>query len=391
MNLNFNFQGLIGIMAAGALCVLSACGSNEQTGQGYGAMAPTLAVITVAPGSIDLENTFPATIKGKTDIDVRPMVSGNIVAVHVDEGQRVHKGQILFTIDQVPYQAAVDQARAAVNVASTAVETAQISYNSNKALFDKNIISAHALQISANQLAQAKAQLAQANAGLVNAEKNLSYTQVTAPSDGVVGSIPLRVGALASPSGQALTTVSDNSEVYAYFSLNEKEILDLTDGGAETLEAAIASMPEVNLRLANGTIFPNPGKVATVSGVIDGSTGSATVRALFNNVNNMLRSGSTGTVIMPVNTTDVLIIPQKATFEVQDRKFVYTVDGDNVLHTTPITVMAQQDGKNYVVTSGLNAGDRIVIEGVGMSARDGITINPADPAAAQQQQQQPQQ
>ncbi|MDE5958943.1 MAG: efflux RND transporter periplasmic adaptor subunit, partial [Muribaculaceae bacterium] len=181
-------------------------------------MAPSLAVQTVAPGSIQLESTFPATIKGKTDIDVRPMVSGNIVSVHVDEGQRVNKGQLLFTIDQVPYLAAVDQARASVNVASTAVETAQISYNSNKALFDKNIISEHALQISANQLAQAKAQLAQANAGLTNAEKNLSYTQVVAPSDGVVGSIPLRVGALASPSGQALTTVSDNSEVYAYFS-----------------------------------------------------------------------------------------------------------------------------------------------------------------------------
>ncbi len=190
------------------------------------------------------------------------------------------------------------------------------------------------------------------------------------------------------PSGLALTTtVSDNSQVYACFSLNEKQILDLTDGGASTLEAAIAAMPEVKLRLANGTVFPNPGKVATVSGVIDASTGSATVRALFSNNNNMLRSGSTGSVIMPMNQTDVIIVPQKATFEVQDRKFVYTVDADNVLHSTPIEVLGIQDGRNYVVTSGLNQGDRIVVEGVGVKARDGITITPVDAAAQQQNKQ----
>lgn len=386
MNTRFNLSSLAAVMAAYAVTILSACGSKGDASAAAGA-APALAVETITPGSIELETVFPSTIKGKTDIEVRPMVSGNITAVHVDEGQRVHKGQALFTIDQVPYQAAVDQAQASVNVASTAVQTAQISYDSNKALFDKNIISAHALQISANQLAQAKAQLAQAQAGLVNAQKNLSYTQVIAPSDGIVGTIPLRVGALASPSGLALTTVSDNSQVYAYFSLNEKQILDLTDGGASTLEAAIAAMPEVKLRLANGTVFPNPGKVATVSGVIDASTGSATVRALFSNNNNMLRSGSTGSVIMPMNQTDVIIVPQKATFEVQDRKFVYTVDADNVLHSTPIEVLGIQDGRNYVVTSGLNQGDRIVVEGVGVKARDGITITPVDAAAQQQNKQ----
>ncbi len=386
MNTRFNLSSLAAVMAASAVTILSACGSKGDASAAAGA-APALAVETITPGSIELETVFPSTIKGKTDIEVRPMVSGNITAVHVDEGQRVHKGQALFTIDQVPYQAAADQAQASVNVASTAVQTAQISYDSNKALFDKNIISAHALQISANQLAQAKAQLAQAQAGLVNAQKNLSYTQVIAPSDGIVGTIPLRVGALASPSGLALTTVSDNSQVYAYFSLNEKQILDLTDGGASTLEAAIAAMPEVKLRLANGTVFPNPGKVATVSGVIDASTGSATVRALFSNNNNMLRSGSTGSVIMPMNQTDVIIVPQKATFEVQDRKFVYTVDADNVLHSTPIEVLGIQDGRNYVVTSGLNQGDRIVVEGVGVKARDGITITPVDAAAQQQNKQ----
>lgn len=373
MNLTFNKQGFAAAAAACTLCMLSACGSSDQSAQGD--QAPSLAVMTVAPGAIELESSYPATIKGKTDIDVRPMVSGNIVAVHVDEGQRVHKGQTLFTIDQVPYQAAVDQARAAVNVANSAVETATISYNSNKALFDKDIISSHALQISANQLAQAKAQLAQANAGLVNAQKNLSYTVVTAPSDGVVGSIPLRVGALASPSGQALTTVSDNSQVYAYFSLTERQILDLTGGGSKPLATAIAEMPEVKLKLANGSIYPEDGKVATVSGVIDASTGASTVRALFNNPNGVLRSGSTGTIIVPEDFTDVIVIPQTATGEIQGSKYVLTVDDNNTLHQQIIEISPLQDGKNYVVTSGLNAGERIVTEGVGTKARNGVKIN----------------
>lgn len=364
----------LAVAAVSALSMLTACGGNDQAQTGQ--VAPALAVETISTGNIELESLYPATIKGKTDIDVRPMVSGNIVAVHVDEGAQVSQGQLLFTIDQVPYQAAVDQAQAQVNVAKTAVETAQISVNSNRALREKNIISEQAMQISENQLAQAKAQLAQAEAGLINAQKNLSYTQVVAPSSGVVGSIPLRVGSLASPSGQALTTVSDNSEVYAYFSLTERQILDMTDGGATTLDQAIAEMPAVKLRLANGSTYPYEGKIATVSGVIDASTGASTVRALFRNNNGVLRSGSTGSIVVPINLEDVIIIPQSATTEIQGSRFVYVVDENNVLHQSPIEVLAQQDGKRYVVTSGLNVGDRIIVQGIGTTARDGLTIQP---------------
>lgn len=366
----------VAVVAMSAISVLSGCSKGDAMSAGQ--TAPALAVETIAPGNIQLESLYPATIKGKTDIEVRPMISGNIVAVHVDEGAHVEKGQVLFTIDQVPYQAAVDQAQASVNVARTAVETAQISVNSNRALREKNIISAHAMQISENQLAQAKAQLAQAEAGLTNAKKNLSYTQVTAPSSGVVGSIPLRVGALASPSGLALTTVSDNSQVYAYFSLTERQILDLTNGGEISLNQAIAKMPAVKLKLANGSIYPIEGKVATVSGVIDASTGASTVRALFANDNGILRSGSTGSIIIPEDFTDVIIVPQKATGEIQGNKYVLTVDADNVLHQQTIEVSPLQDGSNYVVTSGLKPGDRIVTEGVGTKARNGVTIQPVD-------------
>lgn len=398
MKRNASIFGLAA-MAMSALSMLSSCGGKDDQAQAAAAaaqQAPTLTVQTITPGSISLESVYPATIKGKTDIDVRPMISGNIVAVHVDEGQHVTKGQPLFTIDQTQYLAAVEQAQASVNSARTAVESQEISVKSNRALRDKNIISEQAMQLSENQLAQAKASLAQAEAALINARKNLSYTQVVAPSSGVIGAIPLRVGALASPSGQALTTVSDNSQVYAYFSLTERQILDMTENGAKNLNTAIAEMPAVKLKLANGQIYPKEGHVATVSGVIDASTGASTVRALFDNQSGVLRSGSTGSVIVPMELNDVIIVPQTATTESQDIRFVFTVDENNVLHQTAIEVLPVQDGKNFVVTSGLNPGDVIVVQGVGTAARNGVTINPVTPeqaaAAAQQQAaQQPQQ
>lgn len=385
-----NTSFLIAAVIASSLpAVLTSCGSNQQ--QMMQQSAPAIATMTVTPGTADLESAYPATIKGKTDIDIRPQVTGFITKVHVDEGERVRKGQTLFTLDQVQFQAAVDQAQAAVNVAKTAVETAQITADNNRALAAKNIISDYARQVSDNQLAQAQAQLAQAQAGLVNAKKNLAYTVVTSPSDGVVGSIPNREGSLASPSlAQPLTTVSDNSEVYAYFSLNEKDLLNLTENGTKSLDASISDMPEVTLRLATGEIYPEKGKVATVSGVIDNTTGAATVRALFKNPNGMLRSGSTGQVLMPATFTDVIQIPQKATNELQNIRFAYVVNDSNVIVATPIQVSNLNDGKNFVVTSGLTAGQKIAIEGIGTKVRDGITIQPVD-AAAQQQQAAPQQ
>ncbi len=378
---------------AGAAMMLASCGDKQQGAQGAGA-PPEIAVITVEPGSAEFQSSYPATIKGKTDIDIRPQVTGFITKVHVDEGQRVRKGQALFTIDQVQYQAAVDQAQASVNAAKTAVANAQINADNNKALYDRNIISENTWQVSFNQLQQAKAQLAQAQAALTNAKKNLSYTVVTAPSDGVVGTIPSREGSLASPSSVTpLTTISDNSEMYAYFSLTEKDLLDMTDNGTTKLDAAIKAMPAVSLTLADGTKYPIQGKVATVSGIIDNSTGAASVRALFDNPSGMLRSGNTGMVNIPVTAENAIVIPQKATFEIQDLKYVFVLNDSNMTVNTPIEVLPLNDGKNYVITSGLKAGDRVVIEGVGTSVRAGMPVNPVDAKAAaaeaQQQQQAP--
>ena len=377
-------QATAAIVAVSASMSMASCGGNQQQGMGMG-QAPVIATQTVSMGETDLNSSYPATIKGKTDIQIRPQISGFITKVHVDEGQHVRKGQLLFTIDQVQYQAAVDQAQAQVNSATTAVETARRTADSKQHLYERNIISEYENQLAKNSLAQAQAQLATAQAALVSARKNLAYTEVTSPSDGVVGSIPNREGSLASPSMvQPLTTVSDNNDVYAYFALNEKDILSLTDGGEVSLSDRIREMPEVTLRLADGSIYPLKGKVATVSGVIDNTTGTATVRALFSNPNGMLRSGSTGQILIPTVQESVLIIPQKATFEIQDRKFVYVVNDSNKTVSTPITVAPQNDGKNFVVTSGLTPGQRIAVEGVGSTLREGMTIQPADPAVAQQ-------
>jgi len=370
-------------LAAG---VLTSCGGQQAPQQ----QAPQVAVMSVAESSADLEESFPATLKGKTDIDIRPQVTGFITKVHVDEGQRVHKGQVLFTLDQVQFRAAVEQAEAAVNVARTAVSNAQLTADNKRTLLDKNIISQYEWQLADNQLQTAKAQLAEAQAALVTARKNLAYTVVTAPSNGVVGTIPSREGSLASPSSQLpLTTISDNSEIYAYFSLTEKDIITMTGNGAKSLDEAIKEMPQVQLMLADGSIYGQSGTVTTISGVINSSTGAASVRAKFDNPSGMLRSGATGQVIIPRHFDNVIMIPQKATNELQDRRFAYVVNDSNKVVATPVTVATINDGKSFVVTSGLKPGDKIAVEGVGIVVRDGVVITPVDAAAKEAQAQQP--
>ena len=385
-------------LALGAAFTLSvtSCGSKQDQQQ---MPDPQIAVMQVTPSSASNAAQYPALIKGKTDIEIRPQISGFITKVHVDEGQHVKKGQVLFTIDQVQYEAALRQAQsqvanavAAVNSAKTRVATAKMTADTKRDLLNKNIISQYEYQLADNDLQTANAALAQANAALAQAnsqvtiaKKNLAYTVVTSPSDGVVDSIPSREGSLASPSSmEPLTTISDNNDVYAYFSLTEKDLLDLTEGGQRSLAQAIQAMPEVTLRLANGSEYPLKGKVATVNGLIDTSTGAASVRALFPNPSGMLRSGSTGTIMIPVSQSDALVIPQKATFELQDKRFVYTVNDSNKVVTTPITVQEISDGQNFVVTSGLKAGDRVAIEGVGSKLKDGMKIVPVDAASQPQ-------
>ena len=253
------------VLLACCLALLSSCGQGDKgTGK-----APEFAVIEAKTTTANLTNSYPATIKGKQDVEIRPMVSGFITKLHVDEGATVRKGQVLFSIDPVQYQAAVNSAKAAVETAKAAVNTQELTVNNKRELNKKNIISDYDLQMAENQLAQTKAQLAQANAQLVNAKNNLSYTSVTSPSDGVVGSIPYRVGSLVSPSvASPLTTVADISEMYAYFSMTERQLLSQIREGGSTKEI-LEKMPNVQLQLIDGTMYADSGRVETISGVID--------------------------------------------------------------------------------------------------------------------------
>lgn len=369
------------LLASGALVLPSCKGSSAQQ---QGAQAPELAVITMETTDATLETAYPTTLEGKNDVEIRPQVSGFITKVNVEEGDHVQKGQVLFTIDQVQLQAAVDQAQAAVAVAQANVNTATTNANNNKILFDKNIISASAYQTSVDALNSAKAQLQQAQAGLTSARKNLSYTSVTAPVSGIVGTVDFKEGTLVSPS-TLLTVLSNNSDIEAYFSLTEKDLLSFTDGGKRTVAQAIKELPEVSLQLANGSIYPYKGKIFAVSGVLNQATGSATAKAAFPNPEGMLRSGNTGKILVPAIHNNAMLVPQKATFEIQDMKFVFVVNDSSKLVSRNITIAPENDGKNYIVTSGLNPGDVVLTEGVGISAREGMVISPKNasaPAAA---------
>ena len=228
------------VLLACCLALLSSCGQGDKsTGK-----APEFAVITVETTTANLTNSYPATIKGKQDVEIRPMVSGFITKLHVDEGSVVRKGQVLFSIDPVQYQAAVNSAKAAVETAKAAVNTQELTVSNKRTLNQKNIISDYDLQMAENQLAQTKAQLAQAEAQLVNAQNNLSYTNVTSPSDGIVGTIPYRVGSLVSPSmATPLTTVADISEMFAYFSMTERQLLSLIREGSQDKAAHRPALP----------------------------------------------------------------------------------------------------------------------------------------------------
>ena len=373
------FTAHLSVAAVLVMCLsFTSCGKQGQNGS---QMIKELAVVSVSSSNVELISSYPAVIKGKQDVEIRPQVSGFITRLAVDEGSVVRKGQTLFIIDPVQYEEAVNAARAAVNVAKANMATAELTAQNKRELAKNNIIGAYDLQVAENSLRVSKAVLAQATAQLVNAEKNLSYTRVSSPSDGVVGTIPFRVGSLVSPSiVTPLTTVSDISEMYAYFSMTERQLLGFTAKGTSSKDI-LSTMPSVQLKLIDGTIYADTGKVETMSGVIDQTTGSVSIRAKFSNKSKILRSGGTGIVLVPANMTDRILVPQKATYEIQDKRFVYVVDDKSTVKSTPIEIFTLDDGQNFVVTSGLKVGDKIVVEGIS-SLKDGMQIKAVTPEQA---------
>ena len=361
------------LMFAALGAVLASCGGKSGGKPNFA--DNEYAVRTVETQGTELQTTYPATIKGIQDVQIRPKVSGFITKICVHEGQSVSAGQLLFVIDNETYQAQVRQAKAAVNTAKAQLATSKLTYENSKELYANKVIGDFELQTSENNYATAQASLAQAQANLASAEEMLSYCYVKSPAAGVVGSLPYKVGALVSASSaEPLTTVSDINTMEVYFSVTEKDMLTMTKG-ADGLSGAIAAYPAIKLQLADGTVYDQPGKVVKASGVIDAATGSVSLIAHFANPKHELRSGGAGQIIIPVAASNVIIIPQEAASEVQNKKFVYIVGKDNKVKYSEIKVNPQDDGKTYIVTEGLKAGDRYVSKGI-TSLTDGMEIKP---------------
>ena len=328
--------------------------------------------ITVEKSDQVLKSGFAATINGCQTVEIRPQVSGMITDIYINEGDFVRKDSTLFVIDQTPYKAAYEIASANVMSAEANLSTAQLVLESSKELFEQDVVSEFELMTAQNNLAEAEAKLALAKAEMNKAYNNLSYTMVKSPVNGVASMIPYRVGALVNSNiSQPLVTVSDDSKIFAYFSMAENQMLDLIQEYG-SLKAAIKDMPAVELVMSNGKTYMHKGKINAVSGTISASTGAVSFRAVFPNPERLLRDGGSGTVIIPTTHEDCIIIPQTATFELQEKVFVYKVI-DGKAHSAAISVMPRNNGVDYIVESGLEVGDVIIAEGAGL-VREGATI-----------------
>lgn len=348
--------------------MLCCCGQSQQENSPQAIYETSI----VKPESRTLESFYPTTIQGRQDVDVFAQITGKIVKVCVTEGQTVKKGQTLFMIDPVPFRTAYNTAKANVNEARARLATAQMNYHANKQLYNKQIIGSVEYRTTQNALAQAQAVLEQRLAELQNAGNNLTYTKVVSPSDGVVGTLPYHAGTLVSASMlQPLTRVSDNQEVWAFFTMNETQFLSLIEQYGSK-EKALAAMPDVTLQLSNGKKYPVPGRITNISGLIDPTTGSVTLKAVFRNSRGLLYSGFTGNVCIPSINKRSMVVPQSATYEMQDKRFIYKVVGGKAI-ATPIIVLPISNGKEFIVTSGLKPGDMIVSGGIA-NIKDGMEI-----------------
>lgn len=359
--------GAIILMAATMLAVTTGCKETEEKKN-----ARQYNVMILKRTSRQLSSKYSATIRGKQDIDIRPKVGGYITSINVREGANVKKGQVLFIIDPVQYEAALQTAIANVNVAKSAVAAAELTLDSKEKLFEQKIISDYDLRMARTTLAKEKAQLAQAEANEINARNNLAYTSVKSPVDGVIGTLPFRVGTLVSPSDAApLTSVSDNSEMYVYFSMSESQVLSLTRQFG-SLDNVLKNLPSIELQLNDGSIYEEKGRIEAISGIIDQTTGAVAVRAKFPNRRRLLLSGGSGNVIVPYEQDACVVIPQSATTEVQDKVYAYQYSNGTALSKI-VNVFEITNGKEYVVTNGISEGDTLIVEGVGI-LKDGAKV-----------------
>ena len=342
------------------LLVISSCANMDDNEQ-----VEEYELLTVNTENHELQTDYAAQIKGKQDIRIIPRVEGYLQEIKVLEGQHVKQGQLLFVIDQVAYRATVKTAEANLEQAKALVDKAELEYEGKQQLYEKHVISEFDLNQTHNDLLVAKANLEAAQATLTAARNDLSFTELRSPSDGVIGRIPYRKGDFVSSSSQeGLTIVSENHEMYVYFSLSENQVMEyLATYGS--MQQTVEQMPQPQLMLPIGKIYEHMGKVESISGIVDEQTGAVSVRAVFPNPDGLLLSGGTARVVMPQLLTDVIVIPQEATYEILDKVYVYKVE-DGVTKACMIMTESINNGKQYVVRAGLHPGDVIIAKGAGL-------------------------
>ena len=357
---------LVGFLVLALLMV--SCGEEKKKAQD----AAQYQTMVVGRKDMTLSQEYSARLTGRQIVEVRPQVSGCITRILTNEGETVRKGQTLFIIDQVPYRAALEVAVAARRSAEARLATARMNYQNEQTLQESHVVGGVSVETMHNALLEAEAALAQAKAQEVNARNNLSYTEVKSPVSGVASMIPWHVGSLVSSSiSEPLVTVADDSEAYAYFSITENHVLDLVAQYGSIAEF-ISKAPAVNLRLSNGQDYAEAGRISAVSGTVDTQTGAVTLRATFPNSGHLLHNGGSATIVVPTHRKDCIVIPQEATYELQNRTFVYRVV-DGKTKATAVTLFSHNNGQEYIVEQGLNVGDTIIAEGAGL-LREGIVI-----------------
>ncbi len=354
--------------------LLAACHNNKKNDKPKAIL--DYPVLTMEPRKATTYNDFPATMQGEQVVEIRPMVDGYLEKIYVPEGANVSKGQLLFKISNPQYEQNVITAKAAIKSAVADVNAAQMDVAKVKPLVDRDIVSKYELESAQYTLQSKQAALAQANATLANAETNIGYTFIKSPQNGVIGMIPYKVGALiSSTTTNPLTTLSNAGNVYAYFSLNEKQLLSFSSHTpGKTMNEKLANLPPVNLILADGNLYTQTGKVETASGLISTSTGTAEFKATFPNPLGIIGSGASATVHIPRTNDTALLVPQSATYQLQDKTFVYKLVSGNKVISTAINATPTSDGQFMIVQSGVSKGDKIVLNGFNL--KDSTVIKP---------------
>ena len=354
------------VLAAGLFSSLMDDENDEEQDEEYRTLTIKLQDYTVT-------REFTAKIETENPAVIRPQISGKITKICVKEGAHVKKGQPLLIIDQAPYRAAVRNAEARVTSAKAQLATARLNLEGKEELFRQHVVGDFDLNKARNSKAEAEGALAEALAGLEAARTELSYTVITSPSDGVLSMIEYRLGELVDPSMELeLTNVTDPRRLYAYFSMSEKTIHNLAEIYNCRVSDLPSILPEVSLVTYWGKELRQKGRIDAISGNVDVSTGSVILRASFENSEDLFRNGSNGTIILPYELKNAIVIPQEATYDILNKQFVYKVV-DGVAKACEIKVFRYDDGKDYVVTEGLQAGDEIIAEGAGM-VKDGMRV-----------------